>query len=136
MPSQLNVDTLVAANGTDPVTLTKQSAAKAFTSYGSSTSHTILVSFNTSSITDNGTGDTTINFSSNFNSITAHCCADVHGTQSSVFPAPNYFDGGTFVHGQSYTTSSVRQGTGWRNSGGYSFSDDDRVGLIIHGDLA
>ena len=133
--STLKADTIVASDGTSPVTLTKQSAAKAFTSYGSSTSHTILVSFNTSSITDNGTGDTTINFSSNFDSTTAHCCADVHGTQSSGFPSAAYFDGATFVHGQSYTTSSVRQGTGFRNST-QAFSDDDRVGLIIHGDLA
>ena len=134
--STLKADTIVASDGTSPVTLTKQAAAKAFTSYSSTTSHTIRSSLNTASITDNGTGDTTINFLSNFDSTTTHCCADVHGTQSSVFPSSAYFDGATFVHGQSYTTSSVRQGTGWRNSTGNYFSDDDRVGLIIHGDLA
>jgi hypothetical protein len=134
--SELRADTITASDGTSPVTLTKQAAAKAFVSYTSTTSHTIRSSLNTSSITDNGTGDTTINFSSNFDSTTAHCCADVHGTQSSGFPSAAYFDGATFIHGQSYTTSSVRQGTGYRNSGTSGFSDDDRVGLIIHGDLA
>jgi hypothetical protein len=133
--STLKADTIVATDGSSPVTLTKQSAAKAFVSYTSNTSHTIRSSLNTASITDNGTGDTTINFSSNFDSITAHCCADVHGTQSSSFPSAAYFDGATFVHGQSYTTSSVRQGVGFRNSV-EAFNDDDRVGLIIHGDLA
>ena len=134
--SELRADTITASDGTSPVTLTKQSAAKAFVSYTSTTSHTIRSSLNTSSITDNGTGDTTINFSSNFDSTTTHCCADVHGTGSSGFPSAAYFDGATFVHGQSYTTSSVRQGTGYRNSGTSGFVDDDRVGLIIHGDLA
>ena len=133
--STLKADTIVAADGSSPVTLTKQAAAKAFVSYTSSTSHTIRSSLNTGSITDNGTGDTTINFSSNFDSTTSHCCADVHGTQSGSFPSAAYFDGATFVHGQSYTTSSVRQGVGFRNTGS-AFSDDDRVGLIIHGDLA
>ena len=136
MTSVLNVDTIADKAGTGPVALTKQAAAKAFTSYTSTTSHTIRSSLNTASITDNGTGDTTINFSSNFDSTTAHCCADVHGTTSSGFPTGAYFDGATFVHGQSYTTSSVRQGTGFRNSTNATFNDDDRVGLIIHGDLA
>ena len=119
------------SGGTDAVS----GVAKAFVSYTSTTNHTIRSSLNTASITDNGTGDTTITFSSNFDSTTAHCCADVHGTQSGVFPSAAYFDGATFVHGQGYTTSSVRQGTGFRNSTS-AFSDDDRVGLIIHGDLA
>ena len=134
--SELRADTITGSDGTSPVTLTKQSAAKAFTSYSSTTSHTIRSSFNTASITDNGTGDTTINFSSNFDSTTTHCCADVHGTGSGTFPSAAYFDGATFVHGQSYATSSVRQGIGYRNSSTSAFNDDDRVGLIIHGDLA
>ena len=55
MPSQLNVDTLVAANGTDPVTLTKQSAAKFFTEHNLNMD-TIEKSLNASSITDHATG--------------------------------------------------------------------------------
>lgn len=55
MPSVLNVDTLVAANGTDPVTLTKQNAAKAFAQVTSIA--TVRGSLNISSGTDHGTGD-------------------------------------------------------------------------------
>ena len=63
MPSQLNVDTLVAANGTDPVTLTKQSAAKVWIDFAGDGS-SINDSFNVASLTDVGTGDYRPNFSS------------------------------------------------------------------------
>jgi hypothetical protein len=62
MPSVLNVDTLVAANGTDPVTLTKQSAAKAWVKFTNVTTSSINASFNISSLDDDGTGDFGINF--------------------------------------------------------------------------
>lgn len=55
MPSQLNVDTLVAANGTDPVTLTKQQAAKHWVNYDA-VNQTTDGSFNQSSLTDQTTG--------------------------------------------------------------------------------
>jgi hypothetical protein len=60
MPSVLNVDTLVAANGTDPVTLTKQSAAKIFERHNAS--HSLDSSFGVSSITDEGVGQTTVTY--------------------------------------------------------------------------
>jgi hypothetical protein len=63
MPSVLNVDTLVAANGTDPVTLTKQSAAKMWIDFAGDGS-SINGSFNIASLTDNAAGDYTPNFSS------------------------------------------------------------------------
>jgi hypothetical protein len=56
MPSVLNVDTLVAANGTDPVTLTKQSAAKAWWSLNGTGTIAGRGSFNVSSYDDVGTG--------------------------------------------------------------------------------
>jgi len=65
MPSVLNVDTLVAANGTDPVKLTKQSAAKAWANIrqdGSSLNR----SFNCTSISDDATGVRTISFVNSF----------------------------------------------------------------------
>ena len=62
--SDIRVDTISAANGTDPVTLTKQSAAKVFERHNSS--HTIVSSFNVSALTDNGSGDTTVSYTNAF----------------------------------------------------------------------
>ena len=55
MASKLDVDEIAAKNGTDPVTLTKQSAAKAWGT--ADTSAALQDSFNVSSGTDHGTGD-------------------------------------------------------------------------------
>ena len=68
MPSVLNVDTLVAANGTDPVTLTKQSAAKAWANTSGDGTPVLDNSFNTASLTDNGTGSQSFNFTNNASS--------------------------------------------------------------------
>mgnify|MGYP003111997630 FL=1 len=61
MTSVLNVDTIAAKDGTSPVGLTKQTAAKVFERHNAS--HSLSSSFNVSSITDNGTGDTTVTYS-------------------------------------------------------------------------
>lgn len=56
MASKLDVDEIAAKNGTDPVTLTKQSAAKA---WGGNVTDSAVAgdSFNISSISDLGVGD-------------------------------------------------------------------------------
>ena len=61
MTSVLNVDTIAAKDGTSPVELTKQSAAKAWTHYNQATP-AISDSFNTSSLTDSGTGQGDLNW--------------------------------------------------------------------------
>ena len=67
MTSVLNVDTIANKAGTGPVALTKQSAAKAFLKFGTSSSTASLGSpFNVSGLTDNGTGNTTVAFTSSF----------------------------------------------------------------------
>jgi hypothetical protein len=66
--SDLRVNTISASDGTSPVTLTKQSAAKAWyhldndytgtnPNAGQTNGVTVQDSFNITSITDNGTGD-------------------------------------------------------------------------------
>ena len=52
--SDLRVNTISASNGTSPVTLTKQFAARQWIKYG--TGHTIDDSFQVSSLTDQQTG--------------------------------------------------------------------------------
>ena len=74
MPSVLNVDTLTDAAGTGPVTLTKQSAAKACfgvnlagSTYRGIANNTLSTeSLNISSFTDGGTGSPTISITSVF----------------------------------------------------------------------
>jgi hypothetical protein len=61
--SELRADTITASNGTGPVTLTKQSAAKAWINFNGITSGTtIRDSFNVSSNIDNAAGDYTTTF--------------------------------------------------------------------------
>ena len=63
--STLKADTIVASNGTSPVTLTKQSAAKAWVVYDQS-ANVVRNSLNVSSIGDTATGDFLRNHTSSF----------------------------------------------------------------------
>ena len=126
MPSVLNVDTLVAANGTDPVTLTKQSAAKAWVGFNTITSTSIFQSQNVSSLTDNGTAYTTINFSSNLNS-TGYSLTASAGT-ASFRVCLDTVGSNTDLTG-SCNTYATRTDTG-------TGLDFDKGSAAIHGDLA
>jgi len=75
--SELRADTITGSDGTSPVTLTKQSAAKAWyhldndytgtnPNAGQTNGVTVQNSFNVSSITDNGTGDFTMAWVNSF----------------------------------------------------------------------
>ena len=63
--SDIRVDTISAANGTDPVTLTKQSAAKVWVNFDGTGSYSTRDSFNVSSLTDISPGETYVNFTTN-----------------------------------------------------------------------
>jgi hypothetical protein len=66
--SELRADTITASDGTSPVTLTKQSAAKAWYSIdGDAGTPVFFDSFNCASVADGGTGLPTINFTNNMN---------------------------------------------------------------------
>jgi hypothetical protein len=60
--SELRTDTITASDGTSPVTLTGQTAAKAWVNFNGTGTAAIRESANVSSITDNGTGDYTVSF--------------------------------------------------------------------------
>lgn len=78
MASKLDVDEIAAKNGTDPVTLTKQSAAKV---WGLTTSAAaVTASFNLSSGTDHGTGDYSYSLSSAFSNSNFSMNANSSGT--------------------------------------------------------
>ena len=70
--SEIRATTISDTAGTGPITLTGQSAAKAWVNYTGVTTTSINDSFNTSSLTDVGTGRTTVTFSNSFDN-TNYC---------------------------------------------------------------
>lgn len=118
--SDLRVNSISASDGTSPVTLTKQSAAKAWGHFeGSDT--TLDGSFNTSTITDNSTGNYTANFT---NSMTdANYSGNMNATDTSVCSPI----------ASGYTTAGFRFGI---RSSGFSFIDKDDTTYTVNGDLA
>ena len=64
--SELRADTITASDGTSPVTLTKQSAAKAWVNFDGTGTAAINESFGTTSLTDNAQGRWHINLSNAF----------------------------------------------------------------------
>jgi len=130
MPSVLNVDTLVAANGTDPVTLTKQSAAKVWVHYVGGSA--IQNSFSASSLTDNGIGQDQISFVSSFSDTN-------YAVAASSKDGGGYNDAmilGADVNG-TLTTSAYEFFHRNVASGGVGNPNDVSIGQAsIHGDLA
>jgi len=125
--SELRADTITASDGTSPVTLTKQSAAKAWNCFDQGTSSTLRDSFNTASITDNGTSDFDTNFVNNMSN-------DDYAFSGTIFN-PNGGNpaivGGTNIQ----TKSTSEYGVRCQNYAG-TFFDSDGVMTITHGDLA
>ena len=126
--SEIRVTTISDTAGTGPVTLTKQSAAKAWINMdgtGTFDSDTIRASFNVSGVTDNGTGDHSISFSSSF--------ANANYAASMSSSAGGLGSTDTMVNPYTWATGSTSIGSN-NNSG--SLTDRTYVNLSINGDLA
>ena len=122
--SEIRTDTISAANGTDPVTLTKQSAAKAWVNFATSTSTSLYSpSLNVSSLTDNGTGNTTVTMVNAFDGANAY---NTVGTDD--------FYGMCNCGETSSRTASVFKVYNYNNS--HALTDVNHVSVSIHGDLA
>jgi hypothetical protein len=130
--SELRADTITGSDGTGPVTLTKQSAAKIFVCYTGITTTAILnsQSFGVSSLSDIGTATTTINFTNNMSAVNS-----------------GFSFGGSFISGVSeasdvvnYNDSPYTQTTGTITAktinGSNAGADMNVVSVTIHGDLA
>jgi hypothetical protein len=128
--STLKADTLVAADGTSPVTLTKQSAAKMWAQFNGST-NVIGGSLNASSLTDHGTGDFTLAVVNAFNANDEF--AATYGGNCRSGAAINYAYGYDF--GRLPTASNMRWAM--ENSSGTAF-DNSTYGnhISVSGDLA
>jgi len=122
--STVKVDTLVASDGTSPVTLTKQSAAKMWANLNGST-FGLRQSFNTSSATDNGTGDYTFSFT-NSTSDSDYATTINQGNQTGS-------DFWGYRGSHSHATGSVREKS--RNTAN-SAADAVTFCVHLHGDLA
>jgi hypothetical protein len=66
--SEIRATTISDAAGTGPITLTKQSAAKAWCHFTTVSTTAVNESFNVASLTDTGTGDTNVNLTNAFTS--------------------------------------------------------------------
>jgi hypothetical protein len=132
MTSVLNVDTIAAKDGTSPVALTKQSAAKAWATFNATGTPAFRDSFNSSTLTDNGTGDMTISYVSSFNG------------------ANDYTTGGQSCHTSATTTlycvqpysdsviltGSTRFSVLYNTASAAGVTDNSYCSTTNHGDLA
>ena len=118
--STLKADTIVASNGTSPVTLTKQSAAKAWFTFNYTA---VQDSFGISSVTDEATGHCFGNFSSSM------------GNDDFAHPAMT----GAFrtrYEGTGPDATTSRTNTIETYNSGGSSVDDAIINCVVHGDLA
>lgn len=129
--SNIRAGTISGVNGTDPVTLTKQSAAKAWVLYdqGSGTA-TISNSFNLSSLTDGSAGRATLNYTNAFSSIEyspVGSAGPVYGISNNVglSLSPNLTD---------FTASATVVNTRRRDNN--ADIDVQQISVQSHGDLA
>ena len=133
MTSVLNVDEIAAKNGTDPVTLTKQSAAKSFINHFEGT--TVNGSFNVTSLVDNGTGDHEHSFVNNHNDIYYAACGSIIGDSSTQTTGNTHsvVTAGNTPATCHHNTSLIGYKTMHLSNTAY---DQQMVQVITHGDLA
>jgi len=131
--STLKADTIQNTSG-GASTLTKQSAAKAFISYNPDNSNSVDLSFNFSSLADNGDGDVTFTWTSAFSG----------GTYPFQVTATD-IDSGSAGYGYGYIskgtdTRTIRTASSHRVTTGYVASSTfQNLGMYCytaHGDLA
>ena len=126
MTSVLNVDTIAAKNGTSPVELTKQHAAKSWAQFENDP--VLNDSFNFSSIVDNATGDHSLAYTNSMSS-TAYAvmgCGTVDDGSYQTFVAIDHDRGGSRAAG--IDVNVVSDGGG--------FTDAELLSIGSHGDLA
>lgn len=127
----LKVDTVVGSDGTSPVTLTKQSAAKAWNTFAGNGT-VIRDSFNIASLIDDGNGISSHNFVNNM--------SNTHFTSSSsasyISNASNYE---TYLAMSYVSNLSATRTTGQNNigfwEGSFTYPANDACCSVL-GDLA
>jgi hypothetical protein len=126
--TSIRTATLSDAAGTGPVTLTGQFAAKAWVNFNGTGTVAIRDSENVTSITDNGTGDYTTNFSNAFTGTTGGYSATVSQMRFST----GSFNDITQIEANGQLAGSIRT----RTSTVSANFDPVAVYIAVHGDLA
>ena len=124
--SEIRVTTISDTAGTGPVTLTKQHATKSWmtiTGDGSA----IDDGFNTSSLSDNGTGDFTQNYTNAFGNVHYSWCAQQETTFSSSAVVISHVHSGKTTSATQFITFQTVAG---------SNTDTEENCTQVHGDLA
>ena len=123
--STLKADTIVASDGTSPVTLTKQSAAKAWFEMGSD--FILDASLNIASVTDDGTGLVTYTYTNSMDSANyAPNAGPTGGARNTTF---------IWVETTSLTSSGAAASIGTQSGGSTALSYGENC-MALHGDLA
>jgi len=126
--SELRTDTITASDGTSAVTLTKQSAAKAFISFDGTGTVSIDTSFNISTLTDNAAADYSIAYTNNVST------SNHPVTGSNIGSSETAYLGYICSDGVAQATTGVTVHFVFYN--GSSNNDQDPVHLVTNGDLA
>jgi hypothetical protein len=131
MTSVLNVDTIAAKDGTSPVTLTKQSAAKAYCLYDQNTANVFRGSFNFSSFTDTSTGKASVAFTNNITATDGSTYAVTTSVNRSRMLGIDLAVSGSYS--DALTSSSIPLAN-YSDSG--NLGDSTANSVAVHGDLA
>ena len=124
--STVHCNTVQTSSG-GPVTLTKQSAAKAFSVINLASSNTIRKSLNLASITDIATGTVESNFTNAF------ADSDYHELHMADAAVGDYMLGCS--NSSAYSTTAKSRSYNVRRDNG-SGVDQPKAGAFVHGDLA
>ena len=136
MTSQLNVDTIVDKAGSGPVGLTKQNASKYFIKYDA-INNGVDGSLNNSSVSDDGTGVQTYNYTNNFTGADYASVVGMvsRGSGNDTGYLTGFNAGGSNdMTADTYSASQISLRT--KNTNGTAMIDMDPVALINVGDLA
>jgi len=126
--SEIRATTISDAAGTGPITLTGQSAAKAWVNFNGSGTIATRDSVNVASLTDNGTGNYSVNFSNSMGNASYSYAASSNGGSSSYIREAQQ---GTVSSGSFSYLAKYWSGITTANA-------DDALyqNVAIHGDLA
>ena len=126
--SEVRVNTISAANGTGPVTLTKQAGIKAFSEQDNDAPNPPNKSLNHSSITDQAAGNKIHNFTSAFSDIVYLCLPGCCGNRGSTTGSVR-----GVMPDAAYTTTAAEMRYAYATS---NAEDDSQAGMAVLGDLA
>ena len=128
MAGQLTIDTLIAGSGVLATQNGMTGIAKAWVNFNGTGTPAIRGSFNVSSITDNGTGDYTVNFTTampnaNYSALTTTRRSGGNDNQGLATVYPNA------TYSNAISTTFVRVVTGTSSNG--ALSDFDYVAVSV-----